>query len=194
MILIISAMCVAGCREPERKAVPAPEPPVVSAPHDRAIPAGKDSKQVRALGADFCKASLKADFQGIVDLFDVGFLIKSNPGIAALNDEDAIADMTRKTQKAMRDDMKTSRTARITDCEVTTAQTVPCMDMARYVVRFPREDLTTGSIKAALDGAKIKECGVLAIRETSNAAGEEPVFLAGKVENKWMILLGMPQL
>ena len=191
---LVGALGVAGCRIKDETAgntVRIPEPPRAADVREEPLPKGKKSKEISDLGGKFCKASVKADFEALTELFHVKYIVMANPGIAWLDDDTAETDMERETIRAMRDDMKASRTARVTDCGVVEARTVACNVMAQFTMHSPMEELTAQSIGAALDRLNIKKCGLLVLRETSNAAVEEPRFFVGKVGKNWMILLGL---
>lgn len=193
-LALAGALWVAGCRggdDTEPNAVRIPEPPRPVETREQPLPKGKKSKEIQDLGGKFCKASVKADFRALAEMFHVKYLVMANPGIAKLDDEAAVAGMARDTAQAMRDDMKASRTARVTECEVIEARAVACDVMAQFTVRSPIEDLTAQSMGEALSRLKINKCGLLVVRETSNAAVEEPRFFVGKAGNEWMILLGL---
>ena len=198
IVIIIGMAAVMGCpRKAPHTAEPgpagpavAPPPPATTQPRPPELPVGEPSGAIGKLGDAFCKATLKADHEAVADLFVSEFLVRMNQELGQI-DAQELQEMIDATRDEIVADMDKSRQTPVTHCEILSTEELDCENMARFLVQTPDEDVTLDSVAAALDFFKVKQCGLLSVRETSNAGVENPGFFVGKVDGEWKILLGL---
>jgi len=202
MLLVLGCAAMSGCpaRAPEKPggeraaqtAVAggqddAPQAALPELPEPLASPYGP----VETLGDSFCKALLKKDYQALADHFNTEFLIRVNPKFQNLDDADALRDMQGMTPKVIEDSIREAHAVPATECVVETTELRNCTETAMLAHDSTSGDVTTDSFLAAAGDLGVTECGILQIRETSNAGILYSQIIVGNPGGKWQLLLGM---
>lgn len=143
------------------------------------------------LGAAFCKSLIAGDYAAMASHFDTAFLLKVNSKFQDLGDQDAVRDMEGLTPKVIEDSIRSAHTVPASECVVETTELRNCADTAMLAHDSTNGDVTSDSFLSAVADMGISECGILQIRETSNAGILYSQIITGNPGGEWKLLLGM---
>lgn len=202
LILIMAAMVATGCprrgpKDPTDKQASPPvvvdqaAPDIAKEPPPMPEPIQAPYGPVETLGAAFCKSLIAGDYEGLASHFDTAFLLKVNSKFQDLEDKDALLDMQGLTPKVIEDSIRAAHTVPASECVVETTELRNCADTAMLANDSTNGDVTSDSFLAAVAEMDITECGILQIRETSNAGILYSQIITGNPGGEWKLLLGM---
>ena len=203
MAFLVALAALSGCPGKDqavKEAPRTPPPTALDAPAPATQPQDPPSLPepieapygpVEKLGKIFCDDLRSGDYAALAAMFHSGFLIRVNPKLQNLDEQDALRDMQGLTPKAIEDSLREVHTLRVTDCVVETTELRNCEDTALLASDAASGDVTRDSFLDAAAAIGVSECGIMQVRETSNAGILYSQIIVGNVDGEWKLLLGM---